>query len=230
MLTRVGSIRPPPDRHETCSQLTFAPFLLPLQATDMKQHFSLLSLFNTKLLPALSSPAMDSSPPRLPSRSSIDAGAGGAPLASSHRSSSRLLTAGSRSSIDAGVVSASGSSSSRMPKSSLDDEQCSLVLQVRDGSCNCSTCMCAHTHDISTFSYRYMVFHTTASVFPHICPSQSYPPPDTFAPHIASLSLQLCIKCADLSSLGAANGVYRKWVYRLEDEVRGSLERTEALA
>ena len=47
---------------------------------------------------------------------------------------------------------------------------------------------------------------------------------------ISPPTTQLCIKCADLSSLGAANGVYRKWVYRLEDEVRGSLERTEALA
>ena len=37
---------------------------------------------------------------------------------------------------------------------------------------------------------------------------------------ISPPTTQLCIKCADLSSLGAANGVYRKWVYRLEDEVR----------
>ena len=100
-----------------------------LQATDMKQHFALLSLFNTKLLSALSSSsaATDS---LSANRSSIE-DVGGPLVSSSCRSGNGLLMkAGSRSSIDAGIVSGSDSNDSRLPKASLDDEQCSLVLQV----------------------------------------------------------------------------------------------------
>ena len=94
----------------------------------MKQHFALLSLFNTKLLSALSSSsATDSSLANSSSRVNV----GGPLLSSSCRSSNGLLMkSGSRSSIDAGIVSGSDSNDCRLPKASLDDEQCSLVLQV----------------------------------------------------------------------------------------------------
>ena len=45
--------------------------------------------------------------------------------------------------------------------------------------------------------------------------------PNHITVHVMARIIQMCIKSADLSSLGAAPGVYRRWVHRLEDEVSG---------